>query len=106
MSDPQKPTLSSVSGNEDVVNAGSGQGTIDFTTWVLSLRETVLVFMGLTENPEQHGIEPDLDAAHMNIEVLELIQTKTSGNLTEDEDRLLRTVLYELRVAWLNRAGR
>ena len=31
-----------------------------------------------------------------------LLQEKTDGNLTEDEERLLRTVLYDLRVAYVD----
>jgi hypothetical protein len=43
----------------------------------------------------------DLNAARYQIELLAMLEGKTSGNLTEDEDRLLRAILYELRTSFI-----
>lgn len=76
---------------------------VDFTTLVLSLRESALMHLGLAGEGAD-ATEPDRDAARFQIEILALLQAKSQGNLTDDEDRLLRTVLYELRVAWVDTA--
>lgn len=74
---------------------------VDFTTFVLSVRETALVLLGLAETEHAGATNADLDEARLQIDLLCMIQEKTKGNLSEDEDRLLRTVLYEIRVAWV-----
>lgn len=46
----------------------------------------------------------DLAAARHAISMLELLQTRTSGNRTPREDQVLERLLYELRMAWMARA--
>ncbi len=79
----------------------SAPSMVDFTTFVLSVRETALVLLGLAESEHADVTSADLDEARLQIDLLCMIQDKTKGNLSEDEDRLLRTVLYEIRVAWV-----
>jgi hypothetical protein len=74
---------------------------IDFTTFVLSIRETALVLLGLAESEHAEPDAANIDEARLQIDLLCMMQEKTKGNLTDDEDRLLRTVLYEVRVAWV-----
>lgn len=96
-------------GNKSAPSQRSGAlPAVDFTTLVLSLRESALLHMGLAGDDagEVAALQPDRDAARFQIEILALLQMKSQGNLTEDEDRLLRTVLYELRVAWLDSSKR
>ena len=45
--------------------------------------------------------EPNLPLAHQTIDTLEMIEEKTRGNLTEDEAKLLQSVLYELRMGFV-----
>jgi hypothetical protein len=75
--------------------------TIDFTTVVLSLRESTRVL--LDELPAEEGRERSdgLVGVQLQIETLDVLLDRTAGNLTPDEDRLLRTVLYELRLAYV-----
>lgn len=97
MSDQTAPT--DPAGNADAKSARSPAGPpVDFTTLTLSLHEGALMAMGVKEGAEG---DVDLAAAHYQIDILAMLQEKTSGNLTEDEDRLLRTVLYELRTAYV-----
>jgi hypothetical protein len=86
--------------------AGAASSGLDFTTWVLSLRETALVLLGLADADDGVAHEPDREGARMHIAMLEILHEKTRGNLSEDEERLLRTVLYELRVAFLEKPAR
>jgi len=75
--------------------------TLDFVTLILSLREGALVALGLVANEELGDLPADFAAAKYQIEMLALLETKTQGNLTADETKLLSTVIYELRVAFV-----
>lgn len=79
--------------------AAAGQ-TVDFTTLVLSLQQSAFLQLGMKAE-EGMDVEVDLHAARVQIDLLAMLQEKTAGNLGEDEERLLRTVLYELRTAWV-----
>ena len=88
-------------GNAGAREGGSSPASgLDFTTLVLSLREAALLMLGALDAPE-HEVEPDPAGAKYQIDLLGLLQDKTAGNLSDDEDKLLRTVLYDLRTAWL-----
>lgn len=49
------------------------------------------------------GIEatPDLELAKQNIDLLELMQEKTRGNLSAEEARLLEQLLFETRMRFV-----
>jgi hypothetical protein len=79
----------------------SNAGSVDFTTLVLSLQQSAFLLMGLKEE-EGMNVEVDLDGARVQIDLLSMLQEKTSGNLSDEEERLLRTVLYELRTAFVD----
>lgn len=74
---------------------------VDFTTLVLSLQESALLLLGLKED-DAHTVGEDFAGAKVQIDLLAMLQDKTDGNLSEDEERLLRTVLYDLRVAYVD----
>ncbi|TVR03974.1 MAG: DUF1844 domain-containing protein [Deltaproteobacteria bacterium] len=73
---------------------------VDFTTLVLSLRQSTLLMLRLVED-EDAPVEPDLPGARLQIDLLEVLERKTRGNLDADEEKLLTAVLYELRMAWV-----
>ncbi|MCO5143244.1 MAG: DUF1844 domain-containing protein [Oligoflexia bacterium] len=75
--------------------------SIDFPTFVLSLASAAMMALGLGPRPESGKSELDLDLAQQNIDLLELIQTKTKNNLTPDEEKLLERVLYEVRTKFI-----
>ena len=49
--------------------------------------------------------EPDLELAKYNIDMLETIEEKTKGNLTEQEEKVLSDTLNQLRMAYVKVAG-
>lgn len=78
---------------------------VNFTTFVLSLFGSGLQELGL-EGPAGAGkAETSLPLARNTIEVLELLEEKTKGNLTEDEGKLLSNVLFELRMNYVKLTG-
>lgn len=70
---------------------------IDFATFVLSVSHSALMHLGEAPHPEDGRIEKNLPLAKQNIDLLGLLEEKTKGNLTGDEERLLSRALDELR---------
>lgn len=75
---------------------------VDFATHVLSLASSVMVALGQMPSPSGETEPPDLDTAHYLIDVLGMLETKTRGNLDESESKLLQSLLYDLRVAFVD----
>jgi hypothetical protein len=74
---------------------------IDFSTLVLSLATSAMVHLGVVPESEGGSPEKNLPLAQQTIDTLELLQEKTRGNLTDDEMKLLQSVLYELRMSYV-----
>ena len=75
---------------------------LDFSTFILSLASTAMVHLGQLPRPEGEAVQRDLPAAKQAIDMLTMLEEKTRGNLDESEQKLLRTVLYDLRVAYVD----
>ena len=78
---------------------------IDFSTLVLSLATSAMVHMGVVPETEGGPLEKNLVLAHQSIDTLEMLQNKTRGNLSDDEAKLLQSVLYELRLGYVKARG-
>jgi hypothetical protein len=75
---------------------------IDFSTFVLSLGTSALYHMGLAPDPASgERAETNLPLARQTIDTLEMLEEKTRGNLEEDEMHLLESLLYELRMRFV-----
>ncbi|MGK3985396.1 DUF1844 domain-containing protein [Sorangium sp. So ce136] len=74
--------------------------TLDFSTFVLSIIGSAYVHLGDAPSPDGSE-EQNLVLAHQDIDLLALLQEKTKGNLTGDEERLLDQALYDLRVRYV-----
>ncbi len=74
---------------------------VTFSALVWSLAQSALVHMGEVANPETGRVQPDLAMARHTIDLLEILECKTHGNLDEEERKLLGGVLYELRVKFV-----
>ena len=73
---------------------------IDFTTFVLSLSASVLVHLGeKVEGVE--GVPENIPLARQNIDLLALLEEKTRGNLTGEEERLLSQILTDLKLRYV-----
>ena len=76
-------------------------GPTGFDTIVSYLSTTAMFQLGLLAGPGGQLIPPDLVNARQTIDMLEVLQEKTRGNLTGDESQLLEEVLYELRMSYV-----
>ena len=74
---------------------------IDFATFILSLSHSVLVHLGDAPDPSGGPAQRDVTMAKQTIDLLAVLQEKTEGNLSGEEERLLDQVLYDLRMRYV-----
>jgi len=75
----------------------------NFAALVSMLVTQALFALGLLEVKGQEGQakEPDLELAKYNIDMLETLEEKTKGNLTEEEKKVLENTLSQVRMAYV-----
>ena len=72
----------------------------DFAALVSTLVTQTLFALGMVKVEEQER-EPDLEMAKYNIDMLETLQEKTKGNLSEEEKKVLENTLSQVRMAYV-----
>ena len=65
-----------------------------------------LIHLGKMVHPESQKSERNIEAARATIEILGMIEEKTKGNLTSEEDRFLQQVLTNLRLNFVDESDR
>ncbi|HEU4635156.1 MAG TPA: DUF1844 domain-containing protein [Edaphobacter sp.] len=73
---------------------------MSFETLVQSIYMTTIVQLG-GATPEGQQPQVDLMGARQSIDMLGILADKTKGNLSENEQRLLESALFELRMGFL-----
>jgi hypothetical protein len=76
---------------------------IDFVTFVLSLASSAFVHMGDAPHPETGKPEENLALAKQTIDILGMLEAKTRGNLTSEEEKFLENLLADLRLRFVQR---
>lgn len=76
----------------------------DVTTLISSFLSQALFAMGAIEHPEL-GRSVDLDLAKFNIDMLAVLEEKTKGNLTQQEERMLNQAIHQARMAFVEVAS-
>jgi hypothetical protein len=79
---------------------------IDFSTHILSLASSAMVALGRVAGPDGQTQPVDLETARHLIDVVAMLEQKTKGNLDEAELRLLQSLLYDLRTAYVDAGKR
>ncbi len=73
---------------------------------LISMLTTQALFaLGLLHVKGQEKREPDLELAKYNIDMLETLEEKTKGNLSQEEEAVLSNTLNELRMGYVKIAG-
>jgi len=83
---------------------GHGQGALSFVTFMMGLSTQALVHLGEIPEPHSGKFEGDLLAAEQLIDIIAMLQDKTRGNLDAEEAQLVETILFELRMKYVERA--
>ena len=78
---------------------------INFATFIFSLNSSCLVQLGLIGDPGTGKKEKNLALAKQTIDILGMLEEKTRGNLTKDEENMLKSILYDLRIIYVKEKG-
>ncbi|MBI1822080.1 MAG: DUF1844 domain-containing protein [Nitrospirae bacterium] len=79
---------------------------LNFSGFLLSLGTSALVHLGENALPDQGKAELNLPHAKEIIDLLSLLEEKTKGNLTKEENSLLSNLLYTLRMKFIELKNR
>lgn len=74
---------------------------VTFSAFILSLNTSVLYHLGELKDPRTGKSDVDYDLARHGIDTLVLIEQKTKGNLTKDEEELLKNILYDIKIRFV-----
>jgi hypothetical protein len=74
---------------------------INFGTFVISLSSSVLIHLGLVQDPMSGETRRELPLAKQTIDILGMLQDKTRGNLTKEEGELMEGLLFDLRMRYV-----
>jgi len=77
---------------------------LTFTTFLLSLSTSAIVSLGELPDPLKNEQCVNLSLAKQTITIIEILKEKTKGNLSEDEERLIDGMLYDLRLKYISAA--
>jgi hypothetical protein len=74
---------------------------INFSTFIMSLNASALVNLGMMDDPITGQKSKNLTLAKQTIDLISMLQDKTMGNLTSDEEKMVKTFLYDLRIIYV-----
>ncbi len=74
---------------------------VTFPAFIMSLNTSALYHLGEIADPKTGKRIVELDLARHAIDTLVLIQNKTKGNLTQEEEELLKNILYDIKLRFV-----
>jgi hypothetical protein len=77
---------------------------VTLSSFIISLGSSSLMLMGEQLDPQQPSMPVNLPQAKEIIDLLSVLEDKTKGNLTADEQTVLRDMLYALRMKYVTLA--
>lgn len=83
------------------MEAPSAKSVMMFNSLVMMFGTQAVMAMGKLQNPMTGKVDRDLDQAQAMIDMLEMVEERTKGNLTEDESRLITNTLRDLRLNYV-----
>lgn len=98
--DPDRRAAGAGDRRRTVAERAANPGT-PFTNFLEGLIAQAYISLGMLPNPYQQQAKPDVGSARQMIDILSLLQEKTAGNLTPEEEDFLSTYLGELKLAFV-----
>ena len=80
----------------------SGHLPVNFSSFVISMGSSALMLMGEQLDPQQPSMPLNLPQAKEIIDLLSMLEEKTKGNLTPDEQVVMKDMLYALRMKFVS----
>ena len=78
---------------------------VTFSSFIFSLGTSALMLMGEQLDPKQGRVAVNLPQAKEIIDILSMLEGKTKGNLTDEEQTVLTDMLYALRMKYVDLAS-
>ena len=78
---------------------------VTFSNFVFSLSTQALIQLGEIQDPESKKTLKNLPLAKQTIDLIGMLQEKTRGNLTKEEEALVDSALYDLRMRYVKASG-
>ncbi len=91
----------SETGGSDTQKESAQFPELDFASFVLSLATAVQASLGAIPNPQTDLQAQNLPAAKQMIDIINMLKEKTKGNLSNEEQALIDSVLYNLRMHYI-----
>jgi hypothetical protein len=101
--EPQIPKESAGERKATVQPTAAQSSPIDFMTFVASLGATALAALGALPKGAAGDIPENTDLAREYIDILGMLQAKTRGNLTREEEASLQRLLTDLRLQFVEK---
>jgi hypothetical protein len=79
---------------------------VHFLQLLLSLQMGAMHYLGKTASPVDGKVERNLELAQHSIQMLEMLHKKTINNLTDDERKILDSILYDLRLNYIDEVAK
>lgn len=99
----QSQAASKEASSSPAAAAESASGVpVTFASFVISLGSSSLMLMGEQLDPQQPAMPVNLPQAKEIIDLLSVLDVKTKGNLTTEEQTVLRDMLYALRMKYVS----
>ena len=76
-------------------------GGVDFISFVASLATQALAALGALPEARAQGMPVSIEMAREYIEIIAMLQEKTRGNLSREEDAAMQRVMTELRMVYV-----
>lgn len=80
-------------------------GPADFLQLIGKLYQEGLAFMGLFDDPKTGQSMANFPIASWHIDILGVLEEKTKGNLTEEEAKLIKEAVANLKVTFVRASG-
>jgi len=80
----------------------AGHLPVNFSSFVISMGSSALMLMGEQLDPQQPSMPLNLPQAKEIIDLLSMLEEKTRGNLTPDEQVVMKDMLYALRMKFVS----
>jgi hypothetical protein len=84
---------------------GNAEMAQRFVQFVMMQAQNIYYVLGKIPSPDGRAIPPNLEAAKLLIDQLEMVQEKTRNNLTPPETQILDDALKNVRLAFVESSG-
>lgn len=98
---PDNSEVRSVDFQDDNIFGGDDLPPANFAGLLIGLATSAFIHLGESPDPSLEAGAVDLPAAKHAIDLLAVLQEKTRGNLEKEEESLLTTLLYDLRLKFV-----